>query len=72
MFANPSPPETNGLVERFNKTLATVISAYVDVNHEGWEDKVHLVAFAIKITRQASTRFTPLELVYGRPPCPPD
>ena len=34
LFATPSHLKTNGLVERLNKTLAAVISAYVNVNHD--------------------------------------
>ena len=42
-------PETDGLVERFNKTLATMISMYVNEQHKDWDEFLPLVLFAYRI-----------------------
>ncbi len=62
--------KTNGLVERLNKTLKSVLSAYINLEHDDWDEGVAMAAFAINSARQ-STRYTPFELLYGRSPALP-
>lgn len=59
-------PQTNGLTERLNKTLADMISMYVDVQHKTWDEILPYVTFAYNTATQETTRFTPFRLVYGR------
>lgn len=59
-------PQTNGLIERLNKTLADMISMYVDVEHKTWDQILPYVTFACNTATQETTRFTPFRLVYGR------
>ena len=58
--------QANGLVERLNKTLATMISMYVDSNHSNWDEILPYITFAYNTSRQESTGRTPFFLVYGR------
>lgn len=59
-------PQTNGLTERLNKTLADMISMYVDVQQKTWDEILPYVTFAYNTASQETTRFTPFRLVYGR------
>lgn len=59
-------PQTNGLTERLNRTLADMLSMYIDVNHKTWDEILPYATFAYNTAVQETTRFTPFELVYGR------
>ena len=64
----PKHPETNGLVEWVNRTLALVLFAYVNDDHASWEDHLSVAVFAINTARQSTNEETPLELMFGRTP----
>lgn len=64
--ASPYHPQTNGLVERTNRTLGDILSAYVNTSHKNWDEYVNTAAFALNTSRQETTCQTPFELVYGR------
>jgi transposase InsO family protein len=59
-------PQCNGLVERFNHTLADMISMYVNADHTNWDDILPFVTYAYNTSVQSSSTFTPFRLVYGR------
>lgn len=59
-------PATNGLTERFNKTLCAMLSAYVSAHQRDWDVYLPTVLFAYRVAVQESSRRTPFELVYGR------
>ncbi|UYV74134.1 hypothetical protein LAZ67_11002214 [Cordylochernes scorpioides] len=59
-------PQTNGLTERLNKTIADMLSMYVDVNQKNWDRILPFVTFAYNTAKQESTGFTPFFLVHGR------
>ncbi|KZR96601.1 putative KRAB-A domain-containing protein 2, partial [Daphnia magna] len=62
----PYHQQANGLVERQNKTLATMLAMYVDESHEDWDEFLGFVTFAYNTARQESTNHTPFMMVYGR------
>jgi len=62
----PYHPQTDGLVERFNKTLTNMLSNYVNATHTDWDTILPYVTFAYNTTKQASTNFSPFFLLYGR------
>ncbi|GFW76456.1 transposon Ty3-I Gag-Pol polyprotein [Trichonephila clavipes] len=45
-FTTAYHPQTNGLTERFNKTLADMLSMYVDVEQKNWDEILPFVTFA--------------------------
>ena len=61
-------PQTDGLVERFNQTLKKMLKKLVDVDGRDWDQLIPYVLFSIREVPQASTGFSPFELLYGRQP----
>ena len=61
-------PQTDGLVERFNQTLKRMLKKLPDADGKDWDRLIPYVMFAIREVPQASTGFSPFELLYGRQP----
>ncbi|GFY79516.1 transposon Ty3-I Gag-Pol polyprotein [Trichonephila inaurata madagascariensis] len=52
-------PQTYGLTERFNKTLADLLSIYVDLEQTNWDEILPSVTFAYNIVKQETTGYNP-------------
>ncbi|GFW25764.1 transposon Tf2-8 polyprotein [Trichonephila clavipes] len=65
-FTTAYHPQTNGLTERFNKTLADMLSMYADVEQKNWDEILPFVTFAYNTAKQETTGFTPFYLLHGR------
>jgi transposase InsO family protein len=64
IFSTSYHSKTNGLVERFNKTLCeSLVKLKKDQN---WDRKIAPVLFAYRNKRQESTKIKPFYLTYGR------
>lgn len=61
-------PQTNGLAERFNRTLGDMIAKYVAPDHSNWDSVLPFVTFAYNTAVQTTTGFSPFFLLYGREP----
>ncbi|KAL1253020.1 hypothetical protein QQF64_017713, partial [Cirrhinus molitorella] len=61
-------PQTDGLVERFNKTLKQMLRRVAAEEKRDWDQMLPYVLFGIREVPQASTGFTPFELLFGRQP----
>ncbi|UYV84067.1 hypothetical protein LAZ67_X001053 [Cordylochernes scorpioides] len=59
-------PQTNGLTERLNRTMADMLSMYVDLDQKNWDEILPFVTFAYNTAKQEATGFTPFFLVHGR------
>ncbi|SCV66471.1 Integrase core domain protein [Anaplasma phagocytophilum] len=59
-------PQTNGLTERFNRTLSQMVSMYISNDHRNWHSILPFITFAYNTSVQSTTRFSPFFLVYGR------
>jgi hypothetical protein len=59
-------PQTDGLVERFNRTLCDMLACYVNEDPEAWDVFLPFVTFAFNTAEQASVRNNPFYLFYGR------
>ena len=64
-LSSPYHPQTNGLVERFNRTLCESL-AKVSRKEDEWDEHIKSVLFAYRITRHNTTKKTPFFMVYGR------
>ncbi|KAI9555943.1 hypothetical protein GHT06_018484 [Daphnia sinensis] len=65
-------PQTDGLVERFNRTLCDMLACYVADEPEKWDKYLPFVTFAYNTAKQASIKETPFYLFFGREPIMPN
>lgn len=61
-------PLTDGLVESFNKRLKQMLHKIIDQNGNNWDQLLPYLMLSIREVPQASSGFSPFELLYGRPP----
>ena len=61
-------PQTDGLVERFNCTLTSMLAKTVAANGADWDEKLPYVLFAYRAAAQESSQESPFFLMYGRDP----
>ena len=61
-------PQTDGLVERFHRTLTNMLAKVVDQSGDNWDAKLPYVLFAYRASVQESTAESPFYLLYGRDP----
>ena len=61
-----SHPEGNGLVERFNKTLRSMIRKLCSEEPNSWCKYLDALLFACREAPQDSMGFSPFEMLYGR------
>lgn len=61
-------PQTNGMTERFNRTLGDMLSMYVSDDHTNWDRILPFVTYAYNSAIQSTTGFSPFFLLYGREP----
>ncbi|GFY55835.1 transposon Ty3-I Gag-Pol polyprotein [Trichonephila inaurata madagascariensis] len=59
-------PQTNRLTERFNKTVADMLSMYINVEQTNWDEILPFVTFAYNTVKQETTGYTPFYLLHGR------
>lgn len=64
-------PQTNGLTERFHRTLSDMLSMYIAPDHSNWDHILPFVTFAYNTATQRTTGYSPFFLVYGRQPSSP-
>lgn len=62
----PYHPQTDGLTERFNRTLKQMVRKYVSESGADWDQWIPYLLFAYREVPQSSTGFSPFELLYGR------
>lgn len=53
-------------VERYNRTLLTAISSFVEDDHRNWDLNIPKIQFAMNTSVNEATGFTPAFLVHGR------
>ena len=64
--STPYRPQSNGLIERFNRTLGKMIRSFIASNIYDWDVHIPLLTAAYRSTRHPATGFTPNKLMLGR------
>ena len=68
VFSARYHPQSNGAVERANRTVKTMLRKVVQDNEEEWDRFLPMVIFAYNETPHESTSFSPFELIFGANP----
>ena len=66
LFTTPYNPKCNGLCERMNGVLKSMLKKMCQEKPKDWDRYLSAVLFAYREVPQASTGFAPFELLYGR------
>jgi Integrase zinc binding domain/RNase H-like domain found in reverse transcriptase/Chromo (CHRromatin Organisation MOdifier) domain/Integrase core domain len=64
-------PQTDGQSERANRTIEEMLRAYVNEQHNDWDDLLSPLEMAYNNSVNASTKFSPYFLNYGQHPVLP-
>uniref|UniRef100_A0A3Q3NHK6 Gypsy retrotransposon integrase-like protein 1 n=1 Tax=Mastacembelus armatus TaxID=205130 RepID=A0A3Q3NHK6_9TELE len=62
----PLHPQSDGLVERFNRTLSTQLAILTSQHQKDWDQHLPLVLWAYRTAVQESSQCTPAVLMFGR------
>jgi transposase InsO family protein len=68
VFTTAYHPQTNGQVERFNRTILNSLRGYIGANQSNWDEFTSVWTFAYNAQVHASLEMAPFELVLSRPP----
>lgn len=61
----PYRPQSDGMIERFNRTLLAMLSMFVSENKDDWDDHLPYLCMAYRASVQESTKCTPNLLMLG-------
>ena len=61
----PLHPQSDGMAERFNRTLEQHLSKVVDENQPDWDQRIPLFLMAYRSSVHDTTGMTPAKLVFG-------
>lgn len=59
-------PQTNGMIERFNRTIGECIAKLLSDKEKEWDEYIDAVLLAYRTMKHESTKFTPAQLYLGR------
>lgn len=62
----PYHPQSDGLEERFNRTLRQMISIFVSENFDDWDDLLPFLLIAYRANEHKNTKCTPNLMMFGR------
>ena len=62
----PLHPQSDGMVERMNRTLEAQLAKFVEEHHTDWDHYIPLLMMAYRRAVHGSTKCTPAELMLGR------
>ena len=61
----PYHPESDGMIERMNRTLQDMLAKYVSDHQRDWDEHLPLVMMAYRSSVHTSTQYTPFYLLFG-------
>ncbi|GFY36525.1 retrovirus-related Pol polyprotein from transposon 412 [Trichonephila clavipes] len=62
----PLHPQSDGMVERFNRTTLNNLSLMVSKNQQDWDQKVPLFLLAYRSAVHETTGYSPSQMLFGR------
>ena len=62
----PYHPQSDGMVERFNRTLEALLSKFVDHNQKDWDEHLQILLMSYRSAVHESTGCSPAKLMMGR------
>lgn len=62
----PYHPQSDGMIERFNRTLQQMLAIFVDENRTNWDDHLPYLMMAYRATVHESTKCTPNLIMLGK------
>jgi len=66
LYTTTYHPQTNGQVERFNKTLVDMFAHYIEDHQDNWDELVAVLALAYNSRPHRTTGIAPLDFVTPR------
>lgn len=64
--STPLHPQSGGLVERLNRTIAKYLTAFIGEKQDDWDKLLPLFLLAYRSSPHVTTGFSPALMVYGR------
>ena len=61
-------PQTDGITERANRSVAQILRTVVDNDQKNWLEKCSMAEFAINSSINTTTGYAPFKLNYGYMP----
>ncbi|GFU99004.1 retrovirus-related Pol polyprotein from transposon 412 [Trichonephila clavipes] len=62
----PLHPQSDGMVERFNRTILNNLSLMVSKNQQDWDQKVPIFLLAYRSAVHETTGYSPSQMLFGR------
>ena len=62
----PYHPQSDGMIERMNRTIVDMLSKFVNENQKDWDEKLPKLMMAYRTSVHETTQFTPAYLMFGR------
>ena len=62
----PMRPQSDGMVERFNRTIEVMLSAFVSKHQKDWDVYLPFLTMAYRSSQHESTGYSPNRLMLGR------
>lgn len=59
-------PQCDGLVERLNQTILSMLAKHVEENQKNWDAWLPFVLLSYRSAKQSSTGLSPYQLMFGR------
>ena len=62
----PYHPQSDGMLERFNKTLVRMLKSYINDHQSDWDEQLPFLTMAYRSVEHETTGFSPNYLMLGR------
>lgn len=62
----PYRPQSDGMIERANRTIETMLGTFVDQSQQNWDELVPFLMMANRSSVHESTEVSPAKMVFGR------